>query len=68
MIQYDNLQMEVDTDRGVIYIHSVEFGQTILRISGLRTPIRRLMDKHDPRSVNMLDVRAVPQSPARGEG
>lgn len=32
-------ELEVDTERGVIYFHSNETGTTVLRISALPTPI-----------------------------
>lgn len=31
--------LEIDAERGVIYVHSVETGQTLLRICQLPTPI-----------------------------
>lgn len=31
--------LEVDSSRGVIYVHSQETGHTLLRICGLPTPI-----------------------------
>lgn len=34
----DNCQLEIDTDRGVIYVHS-PLGHSALRICGLATPI-----------------------------
>lgn len=38
MIQIINGQLEIDSDRGVIYFHSEE-GRTILRICSLPKPI-----------------------------
>lgn len=32
-------QLEIDTERGVIYFHSANTGQTLLRICRLPTPI-----------------------------
>lgn len=34
----DNCQLEIDAERGVIYVHS-PLGHTALRICGLATPI-----------------------------
>lgn len=35
-------QLEIDSDRGVIYFHSSKNGQTLLRICRLPTPIPSL--------------------------
>ena len=42
MIKQFDCQMEIDTERGVIYIHSKESGITLLRIGGLPSPIPAL--------------------------
>lgn len=45
----DNCQLEVDTDRGVIYVHS-DKGMTLLRICGVKP------DAPLPDETVMLDV------------
>jgi hypothetical protein len=39
MTKLYSAQLEIDADRGVIYVHSKETGITLLRICGLPTPI-----------------------------
>jgi len=45
----DNCQLEIDSDRGVLYVHGPE-GFTLLRMCGLLTPVP------DPSSGDMLDI------------
>jgi hypothetical protein len=39
MTQIIDGQLEIDAERGVIYFHSAETGQTVLRISRLPHPV-----------------------------
>ena len=47
-------ELEIDTERGVVYFHSEETGHSPLRISNLPTPVP------DPRAYGeMLDISRV---------
>jgi len=47
MIQIDNCQLEIDTDRGVLYVHSSE-GVTLVRVCQI--PARVMGLSYDKRS------------------
>lgn len=46
-------QLEIDSDRGVVYFHSGISGTTLLRIQGLPSPIP------NPQKTEMLDMRVL---------
>ena len=50
MIRIFDCELEIDTERGVIYAHNKDTGQTILRICSLPKPIKF------PTGNSMLDI------------
>ncbi|MBA7638613.1 hypothetical protein ES703_46269 [subsurface metagenome] len=56
MIQIDNCQLEIDTDRGVLYVHSSE-GVTLVRVCQIPARVMELSyDKRNCRWKGMIDV------------
>lgn len=54
--EFSNCQLEIDHERGVIYVHGPN-GQTLLRISSLPKPIPKLFQVIDDGTTNrMLDI------------
>lgn len=56
MLQVDNCQLEIDMDRGVLYVHSSD-GQTLVRVCQI--PQRVLKSSYDESLVKwkgMIDV------------